>query len=163
MNNVQPKVYEIAHIRQIAGVMAIQDMIKSYAFYDQETKTFREKMAEKLHPVAQLIKYAFSRANGFGPLDLDENTDDPHWVYNADNDRVCMQAVNCPICGEYQAYDSVYDYNIPHCNFDYETFGLDRDAHFAQANEEAHNINMMANDDEFEYDSYDEDEEDYDY
>lgn len=162
MNNAQSKIYEIAHIRQIAGVVAIQDIIKSYAFYDQESKTFREKMAEKLHPVAQLIKTADSRANGFGSLELDENTEDPHWLYSTDNDTVYMQAVNCPICGEYQAYNSMYDYNIPHCNFDYETHGLDTDAHFTQSNEEAHNINMMA-DDDFDYYSHDEDEEDYDY
>jgi hypothetical protein len=159
MKNAQSKIYEIAHIRQIAGVVAIQDMIKSYAFYDQESKTFREKMAEKLHPVAQLIKTADSRANRFGPLDLED--DDPHWLYT-DNDTFYMQAVNCPICGEYQAYNSMYDYNIPHCNFDYETYGLDRDAHFTQANDEAHNINMMANDD-FDYESHDDVEEDYDY
>ena len=97
MKNAQSKIYEIAHIRHIAGVVAIQDMIKSYAFYDQESKTFREKMAEKLHPVTQEIKKADSRANRFGELDFDE--DDPHWTYTAENDNVYMQAVNCPICG----------------------------------------------------------------
>jgi hypothetical protein len=159
MKRAQPKVYEIAHIRQIAGIAAVQDMIKSYAFHDETSKTFREKMAEKLHPVTQEIKKAHSRANRFGELDLDE--DDPHWTYTADNDTIYMQAVNCPICGEYQAYNSYYDYNIPHCNFNYEFYGLDIDAHYTQQDDEAHNINSFDSD---IYDSHDEsEEEDYDY
>jgi hypothetical protein len=111
--------------------------------------------------VTQEIKKADSRANRFGELDLDE--DDPHWTYTANNDTIYMQAVNCPICGEYQAYNSYYDYNIPHCNFNYEFYGLDIDAHYAQQDHEAHNIN---NDDIYDSDDDSDDdseEEDYDY
>ena len=49
MKNAQSKVYEIAHIRQIAGVVAIQDIIKSYAFYDQESKTTNKKWRQSRH------------------------------------------------------------------------------------------------------------------
>jgi hypothetical protein len=90
---------------------------------------------------------------------LDE--DDPHWTYTADNDNIYMQAVNCPICGEYQAYNSYHDYNIPHCNFNYEFHGLNIDVHYAQLNDEAHNINNLNSDDYYSHD--DSDEEDYDY
>lgn len=130
MNNSREQVREIAHISAIAGITGVQDIINSYAFYDKESKQFREKMAEKLLPITRVIKAADSRANRFGRVD----DDDPHWIYNIDNENVNMQAVNCPICGEYQAYNSLYDYNIPHCNFDYEFHGLHPDAHNVQLN-----------------------------
>lgn len=80
-----------------------------------------------LRAIGFFINVATSRKNGFDKQEEDD-TEDPHWIFYiprfdeeiitnnfADRSEVCMQAVNCRKCGDYQ---NTYTQGCPICNCD---------------------------------------------
>ena len=76
----------------------LQEMVKSYAFYDTSTDYFQHR--QRFRPSLQRIHQAFSRKNGFDGI-CENDTTDEHWSFDTLGENIQVQAVSCHICGEY--------------------------------------------------------------
>jgi len=83
----------------------LQEMVKSFAFYDKSTDGFQHR--QRFRPSLQLIDQAFSRKNGFDGI-CENDTTDQHWSFDTLRETVQLQAVSCHICGEYIASGALY-------------------------------------------------------
>jgi len=107
------KVILLSKIREIIHVKEVQNIIKSYAFYDKRSISFREKMTKTLFPLIRSIKTR--------PIHtLIQNSyiiDDMHWTFITDN--VHLQGINCRRCGEYYQISLAWVHTypkLPTCN-----------------------------------------------
>lgn len=110
----------INKIDKISGIMGVQDIIKSFAFYDINSVSFAKYLHfQKNKLINDDINNAASRKNGYRtplyeeigrPSFDDDNTVGHHWIfkiyrsiYNSNDYRVevQLQGLNCTKCGEY--------------------------------------------------------------
>jgi hypothetical protein len=83
----------------------LQEMVKSYAFYDTSTYEFQHRQC--FRPSLQRIHQAFSRKNGFDGI-CENDTTDEHWSFDTLGENIQIQAFSCHICGEYIASNALY-------------------------------------------------------
>ena len=86
----------------------LQDIVKSYAFYDTSSDKFLHR--QKFRPTLQRIEQANSRKNGFGGF-CEDDAPIEHWSYETLNENIQLQAVSCHICGEYVASNTLHNNN----------------------------------------------------
>ena len=87
----------------------LQEMVKSYAFYDTTTDDFQHR--QRFRPSLQRIHQAFSRKNGFGKC-CEDDTMVEHWSFDTLGENLQLQAESCHICGEYIESSTLHKYHF---------------------------------------------------
>lgn len=87
----------------------LQEIVKSYLFYDTKTAEYQHR--KRLRTILSMIDDAWSRKNGFCGLE-DDNTEIEQWSFSTDTDKLQIQAINCRVCGEYCASNTMFTYLI---------------------------------------------------
>lgn len=122
----------INNIDKISGIMGVQDIIKSFAFYDTNSLSFQKKIHYKKNRlIIDDIQNACSRKNGFTMDNIMQDEADSeisYWIFmvhrnvSLNNSRsinrveLQLEAVNCPVCGEYKSSRRRdWGGNIPAC------------------------------------------------
>ena len=140
----------------------VQDVIKSFVFYDMKTwETIKKVKIQKKEIVYMFENAAVSRKNdGLQDFEQESDLDSEHWVFWLGGNENQFQACNCSKCGNYNA-EYAYDYMpqniLCNCGENYNDVHLD--------NHGFHNNPPSEDDDQqddTEEESYDGDEPDID-
>jgi hypothetical protein len=73
--------------------------IDEYLYWDVYTLKFAKHRASIMKNILRPLKFAASRATGFGGQEPNDSLDE-HWVHNAEG-GASLQAINCGLCGNY--------------------------------------------------------------
>lgn len=143
------------HINRLPLNSDVQDIIKSYLFYDMKTaETLKKIKTQKKEIVYMFENAAVSRKND-GLQDFEpepSDIDSEHWVFWLGGNENQFQACNCSKCGNYSAeyaHDYVPQNILCNCGENYD---------------DVHQVDHTPNQESEEYDQQDEtsEEESYD-
>lgn len=108
-------------LRESSLLPEIQDVVKSYAFYDTSSDEFLHR--QHFRPTLQRIEQSSSRKNGFDGI-CENNTTEEIWSFDTLGEMIDLHAMSCNICGNYIESDilfsSYYSWNLHiKCNCDH--------------------------------------------
>jgi len=86
----------------------IQDMVKSFAFYDTSSDEFLHR--QYFRPTLQRIELASSRKNGFDGT-CENDTMDEYWSFDTLGEMIYLHAMSCNICGNYIESDILFSHH----------------------------------------------------
>lgn len=96
-------VFKMWVLRRVVHQFLIEDVfpiLRGYLFYDRSSMMFARNVAQKRQTLLSSIHYSQSRRNGFHHQE-ENNTEHPHWIFCCPDVHVVLQAISCPICGNY--------------------------------------------------------------
>lgn len=148
------------HINRFPLCEDVQEIIKSYLFYDMKTaETMKHIKNKKKEIVSKFENAAVSRKNDefheFEPESSDQESE--HWALWLGGDENQFQADNCRMCGNYRA-EHAYDY-IPQnilCTCGYFEEEDDEDDNYF-------NLNQEQEQEDYPDDNYEPDIDHYEY
>lgn len=122
------QIFLVNNIPEIAGILEVRDMIKSYAYSDEYYMNKAKEFAERFKIINETIRNAYSRRNPISQyVNYNEETTDygiaqQEWDFGFDSvnnsgvEFLQIHSSNCYLCGEYLQGYSLHVGNIQYCN-----------------------------------------------